>query len=292
MSGYLIRNFAVLVRDRQLRREFAAYLTSRLRHGVPLAGVPGGALVRTGSFSEFHSLHCLMPTADEFAMVERAAAEADGAPLMIDVGANVGAWALMMGKCAKSPRVVAFEPGARTFAVLRENVQRNGLPNVEARQAAVSDSAGTVRFQDSRTASVYNRLQPSSGSGGAKRTMEGCAEYDVPSVTLDDVARELQAETVDLLKVDVEGAEPLVLRGMARLLAEKRVRRIYIELEPDNLQAFGFGLEDVLGPLFEAGFRLRAGGLDDPSRRWINSWRPGEMVPSNGYFELAGVSVG
>lgn len=289
LAKYLARNLVSLLKDPKLQREFLAYWLSRFCYGVSSSRVPGGARVGAGSFSEFHSLHCLMPTPAEFAMVKKAATLRSSRAFMVDVGANIGAWTLMMAKAPGLPKVLAFEPGARTFTKLQENVRRNRLSNVELRQAAVSDRAGVLRFQDSRTASVFNRIKPSEPAKGeaSGRSMEGSLEYDVPSISLDEMLLERDEIQVDLMKIDVEGLEPLVLRGMRQLLNKKRVLRIYIELDPENLRVFGFTLNDIIDPLFNSGFRMHLGAGPDGKARWADAGTRDASFPSNGYFELS-----
>ena len=68
---------------------------------------------------------------------------------------------------------------------------------------------------------------------------------------------------IKFMKIDVEGAEALVLRGLARMLSERRVEQIYIEVEPDNLRSMGYRVEDMVQALEPARYycyRLQSDG--------------------------------
>ena len=113
--------------------------------------------------------------------------------LYVDVGANVGYHALFAAKLGA--RVVAIEPVPWTLELLRANVWRHGA-DVEIVEAAASDSEGTAHIA----------LDPDHRSG-AQMAAEGLV---VPTFPLDVLVPE---GAVDVLKIDVEGAEPMVLRG-------------------------------------------------------------------------------
>ncbi len=79
--------------------------------------------------------------------------------MVIDVGANVGYYALMAAtRVGPSGRVIAYEPGPAPAARLRENVALNGLSNVTVVEAAVADRPGTLHLnlvEDSEASSLY-----------------------------------------------------------------------------------------------------------------------------------------
>lgn len=139
---------------------------------------------------------------------------------VFDIGANVGFYTLAFAKLVGSQgEVWAFEPDCRNVSYLLAHVDRNHLGNVKVVQAAVGGCPDVVSFQRGINSSV--------GKVGAS------SAYFVPQVTLDDLWRNGDVRTPDLMKIDVEGAEHNVLEGAQRILAE-RAPRIVLSLHGDD----------------------------------------------------------
>jgi FkbM family methyltransferase len=135
-----------------------------------------------------------------------------------DVGANVGIYT-MTASLAAGPKgnVYAFEPLERNVRYLRRHLALNHLQNCSIIEAAVSDRVGAAKFA---AASRDHQMSQLSGDG----------ELLVPSVTLDYCIYEgKELRPPNVLKIDVEGAEYLVLRGARRTLREFHPR-IFVEL--------------------------------------------------------------
>jgi FkbM family methyltransferase len=128
---------------------------------------------------------------------------------ILDVGANVGFHTVRMASwTGPSGQVTAFEPEPRNFADLTANIAARGFTHVSARQAAVSNTEGTITLHLSPGHGGDHRVQ----AGGGDR-----ATITVPSVSLD---MEFAGQRVDFVKIDTQGAEHLVLRGMRKLFAD------------------------------------------------------------------------
>src|SRR5262245_13196238 len=124
---------------------------------------------------------------------------------VLDVGAYVGTHTLALAHVAA--RVYAFEPQPGIFALLRANVERNGLANVQLVHAAVSRSRGDISVPPIAWSTGDNFGAFSlarEASSASRRTGES-----VRVVAIDD----LDLTACDLIKVDVEGLEPEVLEG-------------------------------------------------------------------------------
>ena len=137
----------------------------------------------------------------------------------VDVGANVGWFTLLGAKKAK--QVWAFEPEPANFSLLEKSVRKNGLENVTLFPFCVSDSDGVVQLSISESS---NRTTHSIVRNVGSRRIA------VKSVALDSI---FPASIIDVLKIDVEGAEPLVLLGAQRMIREKRIRNILMEWNPE-----------------------------------------------------------
>jgi FkbM family methyltransferase len=122
----------------------------------------------------------------------------------VDVGAHVGFHSVLAGQLVgPTGKVFAVEPAPWAVELLRANVWRHGL-DVTVLPFAASDAAGTVRLA----------LEGAHRSGAHLTEAQDAVE--VEAAQLDELLPDV---AVDVLKVDVEGAEPLVLRGASNLLA-------------------------------------------------------------------------
>src|SRR5262245_31453918 len=128
---------------------------------------------------------------------------------VLDVGANVGLYTLLFAKLVgPTGSVIAFEPGPVSCGLLRRNVAINGYNIVTVENAAVSDRSGEVDLFVCRTGESDNRIAGTLVDHDARDRMR------VRCVTLDECV----TEPVDFIKIDVQGAEFLVLRGAEKTL--------------------------------------------------------------------------
>ena len=161
---------------------------------------------------------------------------ARAAQVILDVGANTGVFTLLASAVNPAARVIAFEPLPRLGNALRENVNLNGWNDrIQVFGEAVTDQVGAAPFHvpraDVPTSASLNR--------NGFRGLEGDIIL-VPTTTLD---ASIDDEThIDLVKIDVEGFEDRVLRGMTRILSRWRPA-IIVECNPDGPQR---ELEQVL----------------------------------------------
>lgn len=181
--------------------------------------------------------------------------------IAVDVGANVGVWTrLAAAHVGTAGRVLAVEPMPGTAAQLQLNVHQNGFAQILVRQCALSDRDGHVAmFGDSvSTGQAWQRVgRQNSGAAGLSPVENGeSVEIDVISRQLDSVLEEEGLDAVSVLKIDVEGAELLVLRGAACLLASRKPPVIFLEVSPRLTQRFGWRPVDVLSFLSECGYGL------------------------------------
>jgi FkbM family methyltransferase len=151
----------------------------------------------------------------------------------VDVGANWGYFTLLAAHLAGAAgRVVALEPDPRLHASLAANVGRNALAHVTPLAVAAAARHGTMALAGFDEAGENWGLSSLAGAGGAGPT------FQVPARPLDDVLDGLGVGPVDLVKVDVEGAEPLVLAGMERGIARGRYRAVLLELHPSLVSGY------------------------------------------------------
>lgn len=142
--------------------------------------------------------------------------EVGPADVVIDVGGNIGAFAVPAAKAAVGGRVIAVEPDADNHRLLAANLRRNGCANAVVVPVAVAGHAGRVRLVTDADASGH-RIGAADGPG-----------VWVEAVTLADLFDAHRVERCDLLKLDCEGAEFDILATLPTA-AFARVRRIAME---------------------------------------------------------------
>jgi FkbM family methyltransferase len=121
-------------------------------------------------------------------------------PLILDCGSNVGMSVLFFKAVAPNARIIGFEPDPNIFAVLRDNVAENKLTDVMLVNAALASEHTSLTFCcDDRLEGRLGKYAPGASCGNSI--------YEVPAVRL----RDYLTEPVDLLKLDIEGAEGEVL---------------------------------------------------------------------------------
>jgi len=124
-----------------------------------------------------------------------------------DVGANVGFFTLLASELVGGHgKVVAFEPLPQNLKFLRKHIELNGLANVQVIDKAVANANGRVLF--------------SCGDGSSTAHISDKGEIEVDAVSLDSLIEKRAIPPPDFVKIDVEGAESLVLTGAKRILDE------------------------------------------------------------------------
>jgi FkbM family methyltransferase len=147
---------------------------------------------------------------------------------LIDVGANVGSVSLLLAD--KIEDAILFEPNRLAAARARQNLARNGL-EFKVYEFALSDTNGEIRFESDGAVDVGGHIVGTAGGRSATQVVQG--------ITFDEFLRQQgdPAFPVSLVKIDVEGHENSVLRGMRRFLAEKRPPLVMFEyLQRTNIQ--------------------------------------------------------
>jgi FkbM family methyltransferase len=183
----------------------------------------------------------------------------DGGSVVYDIGANIGWYSLLAArKVGATGMVVAFEPGLQNASLIGLNASTNGL-SVTVVPAAVSDRDGWLTFLDK--GSLMSRIDKddddAQASRRASRNERVKGATPVPVVTLDSWIAQTDSRPPTLVKIDVEGAEIGVLRGMAQTLRSARPTLI-IELH---------GTRDAVLDLLDAyGYAHKPIDVDVPSR--------------------------
>jgi FkbM family methyltransferase len=176
--------------------------------------------------------------------------------IVFDIGANGGLYTLLASKIVGSTgHVYAFEPGERELALLHNNLEKNKVSNVTVINQAVSDRKSNANFVVSQDGAM-NSL--------AKNThiyQDVIDTTTVQTTSLDIFIDEFNIPKVDLIKIDVEGAEHLVLAGMKNLLSSSKGVKVLFECADSTASGFNYSAKDLLKELSENG--LDIGFIDD-----------------------------
>jgi FkbM family methyltransferase len=174
--------------------------------------------------------------------------------VFVDVGAHVGYFSLKAAKAVgPQGRVLAVEPNPETLKVLRANVEANRDAMITVYPVACSESDG---FLDLFAAARANTGASSLSKANAMHYGPVVNSYHVPTRRLDDLVRDSGVTRVDFVKIDVEGAELLVLKGAVATL-DKFHPVLTIEMEPEQLKSMGATTDDVKQLLSAHGYALR-----------------------------------
>ena len=139
----------------------------------------------------------------------------------VDVGANIGYVSLLMAaRCGEPGRCLAFEADPGVFGKLNENIRLNGFTQITAVNAAVSDREGMLTFQPAPELNCGLGRISAEGAEGF-----GC--FQVRAIRLDDTLAAV--DRIRVVKIDVEGHELQVLRGIRAAIESKKIECIVFE---------------------------------------------------------------
>jgi len=159
---------------------------------------------------------------------------------VIDIGANIGYYALQEAKVCK--QVYAIEPAPDNYERLVENIKLNNYSNINTHNVAIGDKSGSIQFKLS-PAPNWHRV----AIGTDNNTIT------IPIMTLDEL---IGNKTVDLVRMDVEGYELNILKGMTKTI-KKNSLWLFIETHKQLIKEFGGSLREFYEILAEHNFTLR-----------------------------------
>jgi FkbM family methyltransferase len=183
-----------------------------------------GSFVVYANFPEFEEMNFIYETVNN-------------GDTVLDVGANIGAISILAASRGTKVQVFSFEPTEKLIPLIEENINVNKFQNrIEVIKKAVSDKTGKLQFileSESEINHISSKDDDSSNS------------IEVDSINLDSFVREKSLGIINLLKVDVEGAELSVFRGSQELFDKKRVEVIVFELNK-NISNFGYNEKTII----------------------------------------------
>lgn len=242
---------------KEVRRKREEWKTIAEKEKVVVVPISTKSKIRLNTSSELSShIFC---GAFEWEEREWLLSELKATDVFYDIGANIGLFTLIAAERCKT--VIAFEPTGDTFRMLAENVLLNNSPkNIQLIHAAASDKDGTQDiFVLTNGKDAWNSM--------AVKPEEG--EYRVDQITtvhVDAMVESGKIPAPTLIKIDVEGWELHVLKGLDKTIAQHRPTML-IEFTASNLKAAGTSNEDLRQYLQSKNYNLFS---YDPRYRKLN----------------------
>jgi FkbM family methyltransferase len=193
----------------------------------------------------------------------------------VDAGANIGCHTLTMSRCVgRTGRVLAIEPNPKVTGALRENLRLNGIENVEMATVAVSDAAGRAVV---RAPAEADELASNQGLSSLEALDTPAECTDVEVATIDELVERTSMRPIALVKIDVQGFDAKVVRGMRGLLERDRPV-VVLEYEDWAWKRCGESLAFLAAWMRQFGYSLHPGRLAADGPRLEP---PRETVPAH-----------
>jgi FkbM family methyltransferase len=146
-------------------------------------------------------------------------------PVLLDVGANIGKYAIALSREFPGAKIFSFEPNKNTFEILKQNV-REKAECINAGLGSEVKTGKIYTYADSITsshASIYSDVFK------VFHEAEKIVDFDFEMVTVDNFCAQRGLKEIDLLKIDTEGNELEVLKGCGKMLSEDSIKIIQFE---------------------------------------------------------------
>ncbi len=167
--------------------------------------------------------------------------------VVLDIGANIGYYTLIFAKLVgENGKIFAFEPDPTNFALLKKNMEINNYKNAALIQKAVSDKTGKAMLYLCDNNKGDHRIYDSD---------DGRRSIPIESIRLDDYFKDYVGK-IDFIKIDTQGADELVIKGMPNLLRKNKNLKIILEFWPLGVKKSGGNAKEFLQLLIEYGFKI------------------------------------
>ncbi len=173
--------------------------------------------------------------------------------IIFDIGSYVGLYSLVSSRLMNGKgKIFAIEPNPNSHYWLKNNIKLNDVKNVSTMQLALGKNKGHVRFYTFAGNPGVSTIKSAHLKGRGKNRIG--TTFKVPTTTFDELVDELKLKRVNLVKIDVEGAELDVLEGAARSLKAGIVDKLVIEVHEtvnnvetvtSYIRKFGYTIDNI-----------------------------------------------
>lgn len=165
---------------------------------------------------------------------------------IVDIGAHIGYFSILYSRLVgENGHVYAFEADPENYKLLEHNTKH--LKNISRYQKAVSQHVGKIDFY---------HIENSTGCHSVIDPNRQSHKITVDSIALDDLIASGKLEKIDIIKIDIEGGEPLAFKGMKQLLTESKKIQLVTEFNQKSLIAGGVTPDQFLSQLESFGFMI------------------------------------
>lgn len=167
--------------------------------------------------------------------------------IVVDIGAHIGYYTLIAARLVgKNGKVYAFEPNPDNFTLLKKNVKENNYKNVCLINKAISNKEGFLKL-------FINPESSGSGSIYEKDNNKNC--INIKATTLDNSLKNIKK--IDIIKIDIEGAEILALEGMNNIIERNKDIKLIIEFNKEGIRKLGHEPIDFINKLKKFNFKIK-----------------------------------
>ena len=180
--------------------------------------------------------------------------------ILLDIGANIGYYSIIAASIIKKGKIYAFEPEPHNYDLLTRNIKINGYNNIIPVQKVVSNFNGKVKmYIDNKNTGSHSLSQENVAN--LKNYLE------VNSIKLDDYLEGINQRKVDIIKMDVQGAESQVIDGLTKTLHHNTSIKIIMEFWPKGLINMEINPIKFLQKIKTLGFKIAV--LDEANEKII-----------------------
>lgn len=194
---------------------------------------------------------------EAFKLQKRIIGNANKAITIFDVGAYNGSISLKYNKLFPNSTIYSFEPFPESFESLKQTALQ--YKNIKPYNKGIGEYVGISKFHSNNyapTNSILATHEEGDSNWGDKDLLGTKDVLDIPLTTLDQVAKEENIKKIDILKLDVQGAEHKVMAGAQKLIEQKKIRLIYTEIITIPTYQNQKELDEYLKMFREYGFEL------------------------------------
>lgn len=165
--------------------------------------------------------------------------------VIIDIGAHIGYYTTLFSKLTGADgKIYAFEADIDNFKLLKKNI--NKYKNINIYNIAIADKNGRIDFY---------KVKNSTGCHSIIKA-NNAVKTSVQATTLDNFMVENNINQIDIIKIDIEGAEPLAFQGMKKLFNKNKNLSIVMEFSPDSFNENQPDPAEFLNNLNKQGFKI------------------------------------
>lgn len=191
--------------------------------------------------------------------------------VVVDGGAHIGIYSLLAARRVGSEGcVLAFEPDPQNFSALVANLKRNGCNRVIAQEKAISNRTGKITF--------YQNPSTFSSSLVRRQSVGRTRAIELAATTLDAELEDRPLRSL-VVKLDIEGAEPLALEGIQQTAARCEELTLLLEVNPAALRDAGFSPRALAERATALGLTCR--WIDEAARRLVPAQNMADIPKGN-----------